>query len=175
MEIYRFSPHTLFYWLVSFSIFEWIAIFLILSIFKNSKILNDYYTKIPSWVAVSGDFIYTTAILLIAQMIFQWLEPIFSKYTRYKLPIFIVIMLITQWISDLIFALFVSTRPIGFSKYTTFFQKYIKKAKFIAVIGDTIWIASWILMTVICMKYIPLHLACLILAISLFMWLVVKW
>jgi hypothetical protein len=177
MEIYYFSPETLFYWIVAFSIYEWFAIYLILafSYTYNYKTPIEYYSKLPSWVPVSGDFIYTTLILITAQIIFKRFESKISKYIKSKLLAFILVAVAVQWIFDLTFAYFVMTSPPGFSKYVSFFKKYINEASFGAVISDSIWLVGWLLLTVLCMKYVPLPVATLILSLSLFAWLVVKW
>lgn len=173
MEIYRFSPETLLYWTVAFSIYEWIAIYTILSFSKNRfKTPIEYYRSVPSWVAVSGDFIYTTAILITAQLVFKWVEPF---ATNYKLPAFIGLAVLVQWVYDLLFAQFVLAMPSGFSKYVSYFQRYIKEVTFGAAISDSIWVIGWIVLTVLCMKYVSIPVAFLILSLSLFAWLVVKW
>jgi hypothetical protein len=177
MEIYYFSPQTLFYWIVAYSIYEWIAIHFILEFSKayNQKTPIIYYTKMPSWVPVIGDFIYTTVILLVAQIIFKQFESKLSKYVKSKLLAFIGIAVAVQWIFDLAFAYIVMSMSPGFSKYVSFFQSYIKEAGFGAAVSDSIWVIGWLLVTVLCMDYVPLPVACLILSLSLFMWLVVKW
>lgn len=173
MEIYRFSPETLLYWTVAFSIYEWIAIYVILSFSKNRlKTPVEYYRSLPSWVAVSGDFIYTTAILLTAQFAFKWVDPYVKKY---KLPAFLGVAVVIQWMYDLIFAQFVLAMPSGFSQYVSYFQRYIKEVNFGAAVSDSIWMLGWMLLTVVCMKYLSLPLALLIVSLSLFAWLVVKW
>ena len=173
MEIYRFSPEILLYWTVAFSIFEWIAIYTILSFSKNRlKTPVEYYRSLPSWVAVSGDFIYTTAILLTAQFAFKWVEPYIKLY---KFPAFLGVAIVIQWMYDLVFAQFVLALASGFSQYVSYFQRYIKEVTFGAAISDSIWMVGWLLVTLFMMRYIPVHIATLILVLSLFMWLVVKW
>lgn len=177
MQIYYYSPETLFYWIVAYSVYEWIAIYLILwyAKAKNKKTPIEYYSVVPSWVPVAGDFLYTTAILLTAQLIFKQFESKISKYIKSKLLAFVLVAVAVQWIFDLTFAYFVTSMPPGFSKYINFFQRYIKEAKFGAVIADSIWIIGWLLLTVWFMNYVPLTVASLILTLSLFSWLVVKW
>lgn len=176
MELYQFSAITLFYWLAAFSVFEWIAIWVIL-LFSHGRFKTpiEYYRELPSWVAVSGDFIYTTAILLTAQLIFRWMEPFIVKMAVPKLGSFIVLMVLIQWIFDLTFAKTVLSLPSHFSKYVDFFQRYIKEATFGAAVSDSIWMVSWIAITILFMKFVPFHIAALILSLSAFIWLVVKW
>jgi len=173
MEIYRFSLETLLYWTVAFSIYEWIGIYIIRSFSKNKfKTPVEYYRDLPSWVAVSGDYIYTTVIFLTAQIVFKWVDPFVAEY---KLIAFLGVAVAVQWIYDLLFAQFVLAMPSGFSKYVSYFQRYIKEVTFGAAIADSIWVTSWILVTVLCMKYISIPFAFLILFISLFAWLAIKW
>ena len=176
MEIYTFSPQVLFYWLVAFSVYEWISISAILTFSKNRLVTpEEYYRKLPSWVAVSGDFIYTTSILLTAQLLFKWIEPIVVRYAVPKLVAFIVLAVVVQWIFDLTFAQTVLALPSNFSKYVSYFQRYIKEVTLGAAISDSIWMVGWLLVTILMMKFVPLHIATLILVLSLFIWLVVKW
>jgi len=145
-----------------------------LSLKIDLRHLVEYYKSLPSWVAVSGDFIYTTAILLTAQLVFKWIEP-FVSVSAYKLPAFLGVAVLTQWVYDLLFAQFVLTMPSGFSKYVSYFQRYIKEVTFGAAVSDSIWMLGWLLLTVLCMKYVSLPVALLILSLSLFAWLVTKW
>jgi len=176
MELYHFSLPTLLYWLVAFSIYEWIAIWIILSFSKNRLTTPiEYYKTLPSWVAVSGDFVYTTAILLTAQLLFRWVEPYAIRFLVPKLIAFIILAVIIQWIFDIIFAKTVLSLPSNFSKYVSYFQRYIKEVSFGAAISDSIWMIGWLLLTALFIKYVPLHIAVLVLSLSAFTWLVVKW
>lgn len=176
MELYTFSLQTLFYWLVAFSVFEWVAIYVILMFSKNKlKTPIEYYKDLPSWVAVSGDFIYTTAILLTTQFVFRWIQPFAVRYTISPLVTFIGLAVVVQWVFDLTFAQIVLGLPSHFSKYVDYFQRYIKEVSFGAAISDSIWIFSWLLTTVLFMKFVPIHIAAIILSLSSFIWLVVKW
>jgi len=176
MELYTFSPEALFYWLVAFSVYEWFSIAVILAFSKNRlSTPEEYYRKLPSWVAVSGDFIYTTAIFLTAQFLFKWVGPIAVRYAVPKLFAFILLAVAVQWVYDLTFAQTVLSLPSSFSKYVSYFQRYIKEVTFGAAISDSIWMVGWLLVTLFMMKYVPFHIATLILVLSLFSWLVVKW
>lgn len=177
MELYRFSLETLFYWLVAFSIYEWVTIYIIVTVSKmrGTKTPVEYYQQLPSWVAVSGDFIYSTAIFITSQLLFRWVEPIAIRYAMPKLPAFFILFLIVQWIFDLTFAQIVLHLPSTFSKYVSYFQRYIKEVTFSAAIADSIWGIGWLLFTLLLMKYVSMPIAMLILVLSLFSWLVVKW
>lgn len=176
MEIYKFSLETLLYWIVAFSIYEWITFIFILSISKNKfKTPIEYYRVLPSWVPVFGDFIYTTAILLTAQLALPLVTQYVKYDQKYKLAVFILLAVIIQWIYDLSFAYFITSMPAGYSKYISFFQRYIKEVGIWAAISDSIWVVGWLLLTVILMNYVSLNVATLILSLSLFLWLVVKW
>jgi hypothetical protein len=177
MEIYYFSPQTLFYWTVAYSIYEWIAIYLIIEISRinNHKTPIRYYSILPSWVPVSGDFIYTTIILITAQILFTQFESKLDEYIKSKLLAFIVILVLVQWTFDLLFAYIVMSVPSGFSKYVSFFQSYIKEVGYGAALADSIWIVGWLLLTLLCIKYVPISVGTLIIFLSLFIWLVVKW
>ena len=53
MELYTFSPQVLFYWLVAFSVYEWLSVSVILAFSRNRLTTpEEYYRKLPSWVAV---------------------------------------------------------------------------------------------------------------------------
>jgi hypothetical protein len=126
---------------------------------------------------VSGDFIYSTAIFLTAQLIFKMLEQ--SKTIKMndnltKVLVFIGIIIAIQWVYDLSFAFIVMNLPNGFSKYVAFFQRYIKEVNFGAVISDSIWLVGWLLLTMFIIQYVSLPYACLILTLSLFACLVIK-
>ena len=176
MDLTTFSPETLFYWLVAFSVYEWMSIYVILAFSRNRLTTpEEYYRKLPSWVAVSGDFIYTTAIFLTAQLLFKWVSPIATRYGVNKLVAFILLAVVVQWVYDLTFAQIVLGLPSGFSKYVSYFQRYIKEVTIGAAISDSIWMVGWLLVTLVMIKYVPLHIATLISVLSLFIWLVVKW
>lgn len=176
MDLYTFSPQVLFYWLVAFSVYEWLSVSVILAFSRNRLTTpEEYYRKLPSWVAVSGDFIYTTAIFLTAQLLFKWIGPMAVRYAVPKVVAFILLAVAVQWIYDLTFAQTVLSLPSSFSKYVSYFQRYIKEVTFGAAISDSIWMVGWLLVTLFMMKYVPLHIATLILVLSLFSWLVVKW
>lgn len=177
MELYRFSPIVLFYWLAAFSIYEWIAIWVILGFSKKKGLKTpiEYYQYLPSWVAVSGDFVYTTSILLSAQFIFRYIEPYMIGWNIPKIGLFIVLMLLVQWTFDLLFAKTVLSLPSSFSKYVAYFQSYIKEVTFGAAISDSIWMIGWILLTLFFMKFVSFHMAMLIVFLSAFVWLVTKW
>lgn len=176
MDLTIFSPQTLFYWLVAFSVYEWMSIYVILAFSRNRLTTpEEYYRKLPSWVAVSGDFIYTTAILLTAQLLFKWVSPMAVRYGVNKWVAFILLAVLVQWFYDLTFAQTVLALPSSFSKYVSYFQRYIKEVTFGAAISDSIWMVGWLLVTFFMMKYVPVHIATLILMLSLFMWLMVKW
>ena len=176
MDLTTFSPETLFYWLVAFSVYEWMSIYVILAFSRNRLTTpEEYYRKLPSWVAVSGDFIYTTAIFLTAQLLFKWIAPLASRYGVNKLVAFILLAVVVQWVYDLTFAQIVLGLPSGFSKYVSYFQRYIKEVTIGAAISDSIWMVGWLLVTLVMIKYVPLHIATLISVLSLFIWLVVKW
>ena len=176
MEIYKFSPIVLFYWLTAFSVYEWAISWVIVSFSKNRlKTPIEYYRDLPSWVAVSGDFIYTTTILLTAQFLFRWIEPYAIAWTVPKIGAFIALIVIVQWVFDLTFAQIVLSLPSNFSKYVNYFQRYIREVTFGAAISDSIWLIGWILLTILFLKYMPLHLAMFVVTLSAFVWLVVKW
>ena len=179
MELYHFSPELLFYWLVAYSVFQWLSINIIL-LFSNNRFNApiEYYSKIPSIISISSDFIYSTIILITGHLIFKAFEDFkfINKYNELtKIIIFILLIIIIQWIYDLIFAYVIYKSPSKYSKYIDLFKIYIKEASFGAVIADTIWITLYLLTTLLFIKYLSLPVAALILFISLFIWLVVKY
>lgn len=167
IEIYNFSIQTLYYWLVAFSIWEAFFIILFPRIYKGKSVF-EYYRKLPSWIPISGDFLYSTLILIVAQFIFKYINPI-----NYKIPIFVFILIVMQWIFDLIYSTIILNLPSTTSKYINFFQRYIKEVGFGAVISDSIYLLIWLLITWLLLKYVPINIATFILIFILFIWLVI--
>ena len=179
MELYYFSPELLFYWLVAFSVYEWISIYIIL-LFSNKRFNApvEYYSKFPSIIPVLSDFTYSTAILISGHILFKILEnyKLINDYNKItKLFIFFLIIIAIQSTYDLIFAYFIYKMPIGYSKYIDLFKKYIKEASFGAVFVDTLWLILFLLTTQLFITYLPLPFATFILSMSIFLWIIIKY
>ena len=173
MEIYQFQPIVLFYWLVAFAIWEWLFVSVSLK-FSKSATYQEYYTKLPSWVPVTGDFLYSTLIFLAAQWVFPLIRPLFPLGFS-PLAIFVIGFVAVQWTFDLTYGLIVSNLPSTTSRYVDFFQRYMKEFGFLAAVGDTIYGLFWIALTWLLIKYVPLSVAVFILISAVFLWMLVKW
>lgn len=173
MEIYQFHPTVLFYWLVAFAIWEWVFVSVTLK-FAKTPTYQEYYTKLPSWVPVTGDFLYSTLIFLAAQWVFPVVRALFPV-TVPSLAVFVIGFVGVQWVFDLTYGLIVSRLPSTTSRYVDFFQRYIKEFGFLAAIGDTVYGLFWIALTWLLIKYVPLSVAVFILIAAAFLWMVVKW
>jgi len=173
MEIYQFHPTVLFYWLVAFAIWEWLFVSVSLRVSKAAT-FQEYYTKLPSWVPITGDFLYSTLIFLAAQWVFPLIRGVFPD-TIPSLAVFIIGFIAVQWTFDLTYGFIVSKLPSTTSRYVDFFQRYIKEFGFVAAIGDTLYGLVWIAITWTLLKYVPMSVALFILITALFMWIVIKW
>jgi len=167
IEVYNFSIQTLYYWLVAFSLWEAVFVVIFPKINKGKSIF-EYYRKLPSWIPISGDFLYSTLIFIAAQGIFGYINPI-----NYKLPIFAFIFVALQWIFDLTYSSIILRLPSTTSQYINFFQRYIKEVGFGAAIGDSIYLLIWLFVTWLLLKYVPINIATFILIFMLFIWLVI--
>jgi hypothetical protein len=173
MDIYRFHPTVLFYWLVAFSVWEWLFNVSIMKVSESTSTIGEYYTKLPSWVVVSGDFLYSTLIFLAAQWVFPFVQGWLP--TLPPLAVFAVTFVAMQWIFDLTYGFTVSQLPSTTSRYVDFFQRYIKEFGFMTVIGDSFYLLVWLAITWLLLTYIPLSVALFILIAAVFLWLVVKY
>jgi hypothetical protein len=171
--IYQFHPIVLFYWLVAFSIWEWVFVVGSLRV-ASSKTYIEYYTKLPSWVPITGDFLYSTLIFLTAQWVFPWVSGLFGASIP-PLAAFVLTFIGTQWVYDLTYGFIVSRLPSTTSKYVDFFQRYMKEFGFLAAIGDTLYGLAWIALTWFLLRYVPLSVAIYLLIAAIFLWIVVKY
>jgi hypothetical protein len=170
LPIYTFHPQVLLYWLVAFAIWEWVFVSVSLR-FSTSKTFQEYYTKLPSWVPITGDFLYSTLIFLTA----QWVFP-FTRLWIPSLPplaVFLFTFVGVQWVYDLTYGFIVSRLPSHTSRYVDFFQRYMKEFGFSAAIGDTLYGLVWLGLTWLLLRYVPLSVALYILMAALFLWILV--
>lgn len=173
LPLYRFHPMILVYWTVAFAIWEWLFVAISPRIFTNIPTYQEYYRKMPSWVPVSGDYLYSTLIFLTAQWVFPWVAP--KTPTVPPLVLFALIFVGLQWVYDLLWATLVLWLPSDTSRYIAFFQRYIRQAGFNAAIGDSIYILAWLAIAWLLLRYVPLSVALYILLAALFLWLVVRY
>lgn len=174
LPIYTFHPQVLFYWLVAFAIWEWIFVVGGLR-FATSKTFREYYTQLPAWVPITGDFLYSTLIFLTA----QWLTPMVlaalpATFHLSPLVVFVGTFVLVQWVYDLSYAFIVSRLPSTTSRYVDYFQRYMKEFGFFAALGDTLYGLVWLAFTWILLRYVPIGAAIFILIASLFLWMVVR-
>jgi len=163
-----FSLQTLYYWIVAFSIWEAIAIVFILNVFHH-KTVQEYYRRIPSWVTIGGDFLYSTLIFLTALGVYQYI-PLVNK----NVWLFVVIFIATQWVYDITFATIINRIPT-YTRYIDYFQRYIKEVSFGAAISDTVYLLGWLAVTWLLMKYVSIPIATFILVFMLFLWIIIAY
>ena len=68
-DLFVFRPENLWYWTVSFMIFEYP---LSLVYKAASESATEWYTKFPVWQILLGDYTYTTVGLILAQTIYKY-------------------------------------------------------------------------------------------------------
>jgi len=168
VAVTAFSPQLIYYWIVAFSVWEAVSIYAILKVFHHETV-QEYYRKIPSWVTIGGDFLYSTLIFLTALALFALVQR--RAPGRFAgLGWFALLFVATQWAYDLAFATIVLRLP-KLTRYVDYFQRYIGEVGFGAAFSDSAYLLGWLLVTWLLVKYVPLHLATYILVAMLFVWI----
>jgi hypothetical protein len=177
LSLTRFHPMVLFYWTVAFAIWEWFIFTVSPSILYKSKPYQEYYRKLPSWVPVFGDYLYSTLIFLTTQWVFAWMAPFVASVPTLSavppLVLFAFLFVGLQWVYDILWATIVLRLPATTSRYIDFFQRYIRQTGFAAAIGDSVYLLAWLAVAWLLIRYVPLMGAIYILVAALFLWLVI--
>tara|TARA_X000000950_G_C13654382_1_gene553108 strand:- start:135 stop:677 length:543 start_codon:yes stop_codon:yes gene_type:complete len=155
LDLYNFSPNNFLNWITAFCIFEIPLAFFYLSISKKTDTVTNWYTgnTINIWNVVAQDLLYGLCGVIIALSIFNYLckKKIISKKYLY----FVLVLIGVQLVGDLTFATIIRSWPQKYStKWINYFKTYIKKSKFNALIGDSLWILSWALTFYFVKRYI---------------------
>lgn len=164
-----FSPTLLYYWIAAFSVWEALSIYFILNVFPHATV-QEYYRRIPSWVTIGGDFLYSTLIFLTALALYARVRR--RAPERFAHPAwFVALFVATQWVYDLTFAAIVLRLP-KLTRYVDYFQRYIGEVGFGAAFSDSVYLVGWLLVTWLLLKYASLPLATFVLVFMLFVWIV---
>ena len=145
-NIFTFSFDNLLSWSAAYAVYEPITYFLIPYISK-SKTVAEYYNpaKTPVSIVTFGDYIYSTFLLLIAQIVITAFmgsgSPANIMAWMYRFFIFIII----QWVGDISFYQII-TKLEPTTKYIDFFQRYGKDVGISAPIGDSLYGVGWFIL-----------------------------
>jgi hypothetical protein len=179
LALYRFHPMVLFYWTVAFAVWEWLFVAVSLKMFPDVGTFQEYYRKLPSWVPISGDYLYSTLIFLSAQWVFAWMTPFVASVPTLaavpSLVLFAFLFIALQWVYDLLWATLVLALPAETSRYIHFFQRYIRQVGFSAAIGDSLYLLAWLAVAWLLLTYVPISVALYLLIAALFFWLVFRY
>ena len=170
--MYNFTPSNLINWITSFCIFEIPLALFYLSISKKTDTVTDWYSgkTINIWNVVLQDLLYGLCGVIIALSLFNYLVS--KKILKKNFLLFLIVLVGVQLTGDLLFANTIINWPSKYStKWINYFKTYIKKSKFNALIGDSIWIISWALSFYFVTNYIQ-NYNTKIFIISLFFFLV---
>ena len=156
-NIFSFSGQNLLAWTSAYALWEPISYYLFPAVFKATT-TQEYYNpkKFPFAVVAFGDYIYSTIIFIIAQVLAtsffglsnpaNWLE--WAK----RLGIFLGV----QWVSDLSFYGFITqVSKVYTNKYIDFFKRYGSQVGIGAPIGDSIYGIIWLLTTQFVASVLP--------------------
>ncbi len=135
----------------------WQSSFVIVELFANSFLwwsskgtnstINEYYTRVPTYIVVLGDFLYSTLIFLIALALYRYITQKQSVSLN-DWWIFIIIFVCVQWTLDLTWALVVKSLVSNgiTNRYLDFFNRYANEVGIKAVIGDTMYGLCWLIL-----------------------------
>ena len=143
-NIFTFSYDNLISWSAAYAIYEPITYFLIPKIFGR-KTVSEYYNpkKTPVSIVTFGDYIYSTFLLLVAQIVITSLMGAGAPSSLVQWTIRFLMFIVIQWIGDLSFYQIISKLPSSTSKYVDFFQRYGKDVGIGAPIGDSLYGVGW--------------------------------
>ena len=146
MKLYELNNINLLNWITAFVIFEIPLALFFIKISKNKKnttVINWYSGEnINIFNVLIQDATYAFCGIIIALNLFKYLASL--NIIKYSFIIFIILLLFIQLLGDIIFSIIIINWPKKYSTYwIDYFKKYIKKASFNALIGDSIWITSW--------------------------------
>jgi hypothetical protein len=154
-NIFTFSFDNLISWSSAYAIYEPITYFLIPYFFRSKTVL-EYYNpaKTPVSIVTFGDYIYSTFLLLVSQIVITSFlgsgSPTNILAWIYRFFIFIII----QWIGDISFYQIIS-RLQPTTKYIDFFQRYGKDVGLGAPIGDSLYGVGWFILYQLMASFVP--------------------
>jgi hypothetical protein len=96
----------------------------------DSKVLREWYAKYNLSAVIADVFIILIA-LIITRAIYYYV------FDRFSIVNFIILAVVVQVIHDLLFSLFFSIVPRGFSKMLDTFKDYAKEASYKAILSDS--------------------------------------
>ena len=175
-NIWEFSTKSLGSWAAAYAVWEPIS-YLLIPTFVSAKTAKEYYNpkKFSFATVVTGDFLYSTMLFLVAQNVignlfgssvanvFEWLK---------RFLIFIGI----QWLGDISFYGLVKSLPEKYSPaYLEFFKRYGSEIGVNAIIGNSLYGIIWLSLTQIMATYVPDWIQLFLIVTFLFLTLVVSY
>lgn len=116
----------------------------------NSTV-HEYYTKVPVPIVILGDYSYSTVILLTTMAIFkQYRGTNFASLEVKDIARFALIFIAVQWVFDITWATLVfklRDKKVK-NKYVDFFARYGREVGMRAVLGDSVYLLAWLILTV---------------------------
>ena len=136
------NNYTLLNWITAFTLFEIPLALFYYFISKKGDVVRNWYSNktINIWNVLAQDFFYAFCGIIIALKLFNHFD--LSK----NIFIFLLIVVGVQITGDSLFALIIYNWPKNYyTEWTKYFKNYIQKSGPNALIGDAIYVITWIL------------------------------
>ena len=172
-NIFTFGFPVLLAWTAAYSVYEPLTYWLIPAI-SESKTVQTYYDpkKIPFGVVVFGDYIYSTLLLLVAQVLITSVKGVAAPVSVVDWLQRFAMFVGVQWAGDLSFYNIIKRLPPS-TRYIKFFQEYTSEVGVWAAIGDSVYGFFWFLLTQFFASSVPtviqIALICLFMFVTLVM------
>jgi hypothetical protein len=173
-NIFTFGFPALLAWTAAYSVYEPLT-YLIIPAISESKTVKTYYDpkKIPFGVVVFGDYIYSTFLLLVAQVLITAVKGAAAPtgltdwFQRFLMFVGV------QWAGDLTFYNIIKNAP-PLTRYIKFFQDYTSEVGVWAAIGDSVYGLFWFALTQIFASSVPAVIQMALICLFMFLTLVLS-
>jgi hypothetical protein len=174
-NIFTFSFDNLLSWSSAYAIYEPITYFLIPYFFR-SKTVSEYYnpSKTPVSIVTFGDYIYSTFLLLISQMVITSVLGTTAPSNIIQWCIRFFMFIAVQWVGDISFYQIIS-RLSPTTKYIDFFQRYGKDVGIGAPIGDSLYGVGWFILYQIMASFVSIPVKMTLIVLFMFGVLIFSW
>lgn len=157
-NIWEFSLQNILSLTAAYSIYEPIT-YAVIPKLSQSSTVQEYYNhkKVPFPVVVSGDYLYSLLLFLIAQ---QVISAVFGNPSTLTITAWIqrfFTFCVVQWIGDFSWYKLI-TNIESSSTYIDFFKRYTKQVGASAIIGDSLYGLIWFSLTQFIASFCPMWL-----------------
>ena len=155
-NIWQFSAKSMLSWAAAYSIWEPIS-YLLIPTLVSAKTAKEYYNpkKFSFTTVVTGDFLYSTMLFLVAQNV---IGRLFSSSVGNGFDWLLRFLTFTgvQWLGDASFYGLVKSLPEKYNlAYLDFFKRYGSEIGINAPIGNTLYGIVWFTLTQLMATYVP--------------------